>query len=204
MADSVFTKLLRPIADATGWRAKLGLAIGTDVQAYDADLAAIAALTTTSYGRAFLQLANQAALMALLSAASDSAAGIVELATDAEAIAATDATRALTPDNLEAVLFGDAATYTIATGSITITKYGIVQVDTEGGGATDTLNTINGGRTGAIIELRSANSSRDTTVADGTGNIFMAGNFTLTNTQDTLLLGGVGSNWLELSRSDNA
>jgi hypothetical protein len=36
------------------------------VQAHDSDLDAIAALTTTAYGRAFLALANQAALTALL------------------------------------------------------------------------------------------------------------------------------------------
>lgn len=38
----------------------------TDAQPLDADLTAIAALTTTSYGRAFLTLANQAALLSLL------------------------------------------------------------------------------------------------------------------------------------------
>lgn len=38
--------------------------LGVTVQGYDADLAAIAALSTTSYGRALLTLANQAALKA--------------------------------------------------------------------------------------------------------------------------------------------
>lgn len=66
-------------------------------QPLDSDLTAIAALSTTSYGRAFLTLANQAALMALLSAASDTASGVVELATSAETITGTDAARAVTP-----------------------------------------------------------------------------------------------------------
>lgn len=75
-------------------------------QPLDSDLTAIAALSTTSYGRALLELANQAGLMALLSGATASAQGIVELATDAEAITGTDTARSTTPANVAAV-FGD-------------------------------------------------------------------------------------------------
>lgn len=46
-------------------RTLLSLVPGTDVQAYDADLAAIAALSTTSYGRSLLEAANAAALRTL-------------------------------------------------------------------------------------------------------------------------------------------
>ena len=66
-------------------------------QPLDSDLTAIAALTTTAYGRAFLALADQAATMALLSASSTTASGIVELATSAETITGTDTVRAVTP-----------------------------------------------------------------------------------------------------------
>jgi hypothetical protein len=52
-------------ADAAAQRTTLGLAIGTDVQAYDADLAAIAALTTTAFGRSVLTQADAAALRTL-------------------------------------------------------------------------------------------------------------------------------------------
>jgi hypothetical protein len=73
-------------------------------QPVDSDLTAIAALSTTTYGRALLTLANQAALMGLLSSASDTAQGIVELATNAETATGTDITRAVTPASLASVL----------------------------------------------------------------------------------------------------
>lgn len=66
-------------SDASGARTNLELVIGTHVQAYDANLLAIAALTTTSFGRGLLELANQAAL---LSAAGAAAASHSHAATD--------------------------------------------------------------------------------------------------------------------------
>lgn len=74
-------------------------------QPLDADLTAIAALSgQTTYGRAMLTLANQAALMALLGASSETAAGIVELATTTEATTGTDTTRAVTPAGVAAAI----------------------------------------------------------------------------------------------------
>ena len=57
---------LSGLANYATARSNLGLVIGTNVQAFSSELAAIAALTTTSYGRALLTLANQAALVALM------------------------------------------------------------------------------------------------------------------------------------------
>lgn len=73
-------------------------------QPLDSDLTAIAALTTTTYGRSMLTLSNQAALMGLLGASTETASGIVELATTAEAVTGTDTVRAVTPAGLQAAL----------------------------------------------------------------------------------------------------
>lgn len=88
-------------------------------QPLDSDLTAIAALATTAYGRALLTLADQAALLAAIGAATTTASGVVELATDAEAIAGTDAVSAVTPASLAAAL--DALSVTATTALIPLT-----------------------------------------------------------------------------------
>ena len=93
---------------------------------------------------------------------------------------------------------------TIATGAITVTR-SYHSVDTEANAATDDLDTINGGAEGAIIILRANNSARTVVVKDGTGNLNLAGDFSLTSITDTItLFKGTGSTWFEISRSDNA
>lgn len=59
---------------------------------------------TTATGRGVLAAANQAALTALLAAATTGAAGIVPLATSAEALTGTDAAKAITAATLQAKL----------------------------------------------------------------------------------------------------
>lgn len=73
-------------------------------QPLDSDLTAIAALTTTSYGRALLTLADAAALTASINAATTALPGIVELATTTEATTGTDNTRAVTAAGVKAVV----------------------------------------------------------------------------------------------------
>lgn len=79
----------------------------TTYQPLDSDLTAIAALTTTSYGRALLELANQAALTAANAAATTSLPGIVELATTTETAAGTDTSRAVTAAGLVPLVAND-------------------------------------------------------------------------------------------------
>lgn len=80
----------------------------------------------------------------------------------------------------------------------------LVIVDTEGGAATDDLSTINGaGMAGHSITLRAASVSRVVTVKDST-QLRLAGDFVMNSTNDTITLIWTGSQWFEVSRSDNA
>lgn len=97
VADSGFA----PSNAAIGGGSATILPTSAQVVAYaqplDSDLTAIAALTTTSYGRAFLSLADQSALMALVQSASETVAGKIEIATQTETNTGTDDARAVTP-----------------------------------------------------------------------------------------------------------
>jgi hypothetical protein len=66
-------------------------------QPLDSDLTAIAALTTTAYGRGVLALADSAALTAMVQDASETAKGVAELATQTEVNTGTDDVRVITP-----------------------------------------------------------------------------------------------------------
>jgi hypothetical protein len=82
-----------------------------------------------------------------------------------------------------------------------------MRVDTEGGAATDNLQTISGGLANQIIVIQTLNTSRDVTVKHGTGNIFLHGgvDFALTGTRDKLLLiCHGGTEWNEIGRGDNS
>jgi len=94
----------------------------------------------------------------------------------------------------------------ISSGAITVFS-SYHKVDTEDSAAADDLITINGGHTGDLLILQPATHQRQVTLVDSTGNLCLAGNFTLTDTRDKIVLialdvGGVLS-WHELSRSNN-
>lgn len=97
VADSGFA----PSNSAIGAGSATILPTSAQVVAYaqplDADLTAIAALTTTTYGRALLALADQAALTAALALATETLPGIAEIATQTETNTGTDDARMVTP-----------------------------------------------------------------------------------------------------------
>lgn len=99
--------------------------------------------------------------------------------------------------------FASATELTINGGSITATQT-YHTVDTEGDAANDDLDTVAGGSEGDLLILRAENAGRTVTCKDGTGNLLLAGDFDLDDTADTIMLIYDGSNWLELSRSNNA
>lgn len=88
--------------------------------------------------------------------ASTTVSGIVELATDAEAMAMSDALRVLTPSNLAAVLAFDVQTFT-ASGVWTkppVGRFALIQiVGAGGGGARRSAGNGSGGGPGGYVEL---------------------------------------------------
>lgn len=105
-----------------------------------------------------------------------------------------------------------AATIIIASGVATVTQpahsgHLLLKIDTEASAATDDLDTltITGIRDQQVVTLRSLANARDVVVKDGTGNLRIAGDFTLSHSQDTITLiyhEGDGF-FTEISRSDN-
>lgn len=104
----------------------------------------------------------------------------------------------------EKIKFTQGANLTIASGAITATG-SYHRVDTEGAAASDDLDTINGGADGVILVLCSVSNSRDVTVKDATGNIQLAGDFTMLTARDKLVLmyDSTAGVWCELTRSTN-
>ena len=97
-----------------------------------------------------------------------------------------------------------ASSVTIASGSVTIPA-GVrkITIDTESAGATDDLDTILGGNTGDLIVVRAASSARTVVAKDGTGNLRLSADFSLTHIEDSLTLHWTGAVWLEIASVDN-
>lgn len=95
--------------------------------------------------------------------------------------------------------------YTISSGAITIGDYESIRVDTEGDAATDDLDTITATFDRHRVVVTAASSSRDIVLKDGTGNLELSADMTLTHGTDFIELMYRASNavWQEVSRSDN-
>ena len=103
--------------------------------------------------------------------------------------------------------FENNTNFTISAGAISM-EGRLLFIGTEGGAATDDLDTINNGSDGDVIHLHTIiDATRVVTVKDGTGNIQLAGgaDCVLTNRRDTLVLAynSADSEWWEVSRSIN-
>jgi hypothetical protein len=97
-----------------------------------------------------------------------------------------------------------ASTLTIASGAVTASE-AYHTVDTESAAASDDLDTINGGASlrGQIVVFRAASSARTVVFKDGTGNLQLNGDFSLTHIDDAIALLFTGATWIEVARSDN-
>lgn len=103
---------------------------------------------------------------------------------------------------------GTSPTLTVASGAITAPRFGTgpLALETEGAAASDDLDTINisgGGYIGQIIVLRLVTAAHVTTAKDGTGNLHLAGDWVPNSSDDRLTLIWDGSQWDEISRSNN-
>ena len=97
---------------------------------------------------------------------------------------------------------GHETVLTISAGAITVAK-SFHKVSTEGGAASDDLDTINGGYEGQILVLRAATDSNTVVLKDNTGNMALNGDFSMDLSTDTITLLWDTSVWVELSRSNN-
>lgn len=97
---------------------------------------------------------------------------------------------------------GAATELTIVTGAITATQ-SYHTVDTEADAATDDLDTISGGAEGDVLVVRAIDSARTVSVTEAGNILLTATPFALDNVEDTLTLLNDGTNWMEISRSDN-
>lgn len=116
-----------------------------------------------------------------------------------EATIFEDAARLRTLLATDRVVVRPGTTLMISGGAVTATG-SYHRVDAA---AAANLDTINGGSEGDLLLLRCMSAARAITLRDNVGNLQLAGNFTLDNVQDTILLMRAGNSWLEVSRSNN-
>jgi hypothetical protein len=148
-------------------------------------------LGITAFGSSFIQSADAQAARdtlelnkAIVDWSSTTSYAVGNLAKDAttgavyQSILAPNLNNALTDTNYWKIwdvtvskLNFTPKTATISSGAITVSGSSYIIVDTEGGAATDDLDTINGGNDGDILILRSTDNARNITIKHLGGNI---------------------------------
>ena len=102
--------------------------------------------------------------------------------------------------------YAEFQSVTISGGVITLDgeyPFRILTVDTEGGAATDDLDSISGGTNGERVILQSADNARTVVIKDGAGLLLQA-DFSLNNTADKIELLKIADGiWHELTRASN-
>lgn len=148
--------------------------------------------------------------------ASSTVAGKVELATDTEIRAETgnggSGAPVVIPASSTAVLkddrivLKDATEKTISSGAITVDQ-AYHNVDTEGDASSDDLDTITAAvGVGEVIILVANNTNRTVVIKHNTGNIKLADgrDFSLDDTEKSIMLLKQSGNWIEISRGRGA
>jgi len=94
---------------------------------------------------------------------------------------------------------------TISGGVVTAPRAGWFNIDTESDAATDDLDTITATylTPGDILYFNPANSGRDVTFKDGTGNLHLGGDISFATSTDTITLMWVGTVFVRLSNATN-
>ena len=98
-------------------------------------------------------------------------------------------------------VWGEGSCNVISSGSIT-PYANMVSIDTEGASSSDDCDTIVLETDGTQIFCHSATPTRDVTMKDGT-NLKLAGDFTMTTNEDSMLIVRADTIVKEVSRSDN-
>jgi hypothetical protein len=97
------------------------------------------------------------------------------------------------------IALGAASELTISGGIVTKTQ-SYHTIDTEADGATDDLDTINGGSAGDILIFSPNHTDRTVVVKTGTGNILCDADITLDTSTEYVVLIYDGTNWQLLAK----
>lgn len=97
------------------------------------------------------------------------------------------------------IALGAASELTISGGIVTKTQ-SYHTIDTEGDGATDDLDTINGGSAGDVLIFSPNHTDRTIVVKNGTGNIVCDADITLDTITEYVVLIYDGTNWQLLAK----